>query len=68
LGCPGSCGLDVLLLAMGLVVVVVVFEEDCANAAVVIGSVFDIDGIAIKLRIRPNSPIKVIVNVIVFNC
>jgi hypothetical protein len=37
--------------------VVVVFGEDCANAVVDIENVFDIDGIAIKLRIRPNSPI-----------
>ena len=50
LGCPGSCSLGVLL-------VVVVFGEDCANAVVDIENVFDIDGIAIKLRVRPNSPI-----------
>lgn len=42
-----------------VVLVVVLAEEDCANATVVvvIESAFDINGIAIKLRIRPNVPI-----------
>jgi hypothetical protein len=60
LGCPGSCSPDVFLVVVAFVVVVLLEEEDCANAAVVfvvIENVFDIEGIAIKLRIRPNIPI-----------